>query len=298
MSKKLFLLLSIGLLSVNLFACNKKAEEAVKTSETAPITETKTETEEAIKPGEVPFDFPEIATEAKTGEYVLAPSRVSIDSEIKDYKKDKSQAGFVFYNATVVAPGEIETKVKELLEETMIPNSLIIPIKAGQTAKTGDLVLTWWQSGSGMKRAMVIEGGKEPKIFYLDDTNSEDTLKADSFNILSTDWQTGTSVACKETSSDTDYTLAIAVNASSDKILTIGWGGIMTVYTKSNCLAVPRTVNVKAGDKIYVAPYSTFKEATVVSVDASKGLVKASYEFGGEMTEEDFSFGDILLSLT
>ena len=93
-------------------------------------------------------------------------------------------------------------------QDIEMPNALIIPIPQGQTAKKGDIVLTWWQSGSGMERAIVTDDSNpaSPKVCYLDmdwkddgkgfanDHNNEQ-LRPNTFTVLkNNEWQPGAQV--------------------------------------------------------------------------------------------------------
>ena len=293
MNKKLLPLLSVGLVSVAFVACSSKTTAPVTTTPAASTTTTTTPATPAVVDLEkLPFDFPEVTLNVKAGDTVLAPSRSMIDSAIKS-----GSGTYIFYNSTVVEPGAKATKVKEIIDNTVIPNALVLPIKAGQTAKTGDIVLTWWQSGSGLQRAYVVEGGKTPKVAYLDGKSlGTDTLKADSFNVLSADWQQGTTVACKNRDTE-KYEQFTLINSAGDMVLISGWAGSLTTMTKSRCVPVPFKTDVKVGDTVYVAPYGSFSKATVSSVDAANGKIKAKYEFAGSTTEEEFSFGSVLTSM-
>lgn len=288
MGKKMLPLLSIGLLSLTLVACGPAT-----TTPTTPATPATTNTPAApATPAadKLPFDYPAVKADVKAGDTVLAPTRQAIT----DSFKDTANVMFVYYNATVVSTGDTATKVTEATggDAVEIPNALIVPIKAGGTAKKGDVVLTWWQSGSGLERAYVSEGGTTPTATYLDQKDgATEQLKADTFTVLSDDWQVGTTIACKGSGG---YDSVILVNVAGDKILTNGWGGAMAVHNKSDCSPVPVKTEAKAGDKVYVAPYGTFQEATVSSVDDTKGKVKAKYDFAGSSTEEDFAFGSVL----
>lgn len=295
MGKKLLPLLSIGLLSVTLVACGSTTTApTTKPASTTPATTTTAPAADAVIDLEkLPFDFPAVKTDFKAGDTILAPTRSMIDESMK------AAAGttpmYIFYNATVVEPGDVVSRIKEVIDTVAIPNAVIVPIKAGQSAKKGDIVLTWWQSGSGMQRAIVTEGGTTPTVTYLDDKNgATEQLKADSFNVLSADWQVGTTLACKGSGG---YDQVILINMAGDKVLTSGWAGAMAVHGKSECSPVPLKTSAKAGDTVYVAPFGTFEKATVTSVDATNGKVKAKYDFAGSSTEEDFSFGNILMSL-
>lgn len=291
MLKKIILIFSLSLLIF--LACNGKTQPPATTSTPTPNTAETTKTPDpiTIAPDKLPFEFPPVQINIKPGDTVLAPTRQMID----DSFKTGGNIMYLFYNATVVEPSDAATKVKEILKEETIPNALLIPIKSGQIAKAGDLVLTWWQSGSGMQRAYVTEGGATPKVIYIDGSNvNTETLKADSFNVLSADWQVGTAIACKGTSG---YDKLILINLSGDKVLTSGWTGAIKVQNKADCIPVPLKIDIKKGSTIYVAPYGSFEKATVTSVDKTKGKVKAKYEFAESMTEEDFSFGDILIEM-
>ncbi|MBI5754554.1 hypothetical protein HZA40_05460 [Candidatus Peregrinibacteria bacterium] len=288
MSKKLLPIISIGLLSVALVACNGKKE-------TAPATPAPTDAAalSAPAPDKLPFDYPSVKADVKVGDTVLAPSGESLANSLKN----TSSTSYIYYNGTVTEPGDKATKVKDATgSEALIPNALIIPLKSGESAKAGDIVLTWWQSGSGMERAMVIDGGATPKVNYLDGLSpiTTEALKADSFTVLSSDWQVGTTVACKDGSS---FDSVILVNVAGDKVLTNGWAGSMKVFAKSDCRPVPVKTSVKVGDTVYVAPYGGFEKATVSSVDAANGKFKAKYDFAGESTEDSFSFGSVLMAM-
>lgn len=294
MSKKMLPLLSLGLLSMTLAACSGKTDAPAKTdTATTPVT---TPVAVAPAPDQLPFEFPAVKLDMKAGDVVLAPSRSMIDSDFEAQKKG-STGTYLFYNATAVEAGEKASKLKEIIDEVTIPNALIIPIKAGQTAKKGDIVLTWWQSGSGLQRAYVTEGGKTPKVVYLDGKNiGTDTLKADSFNVLSSDWQQGTTVACKDRETE-KYEQFTLINSADDMSLISGWAGSLKTAVKSRCVPVPVKGTYKAGDTVYVAPFGTFQKATVTSVDTANGKIKAKYEFAGSSTEEEFSFGSILVTM-
>jgi len=292
MSKRILPLISVGLLSLTLAACSSKTTAPATTTPAADTSASTSTTTAAIDPEKLPFDFGDVTLNVKAGDTVLAPSRSMIDDAIKS-----GSGTYIFYNSTVVEPGAKASKLKEIIDTVTIPNALIVPIKAGQTAKTGDIVLTWWQSGSGLQRAYVIEGGATPKVAYLDGKNmGTETLKADSFNVLSADWQQGTTVACKDRDS-TDYKQATLINSSGSMVMISGWAGSLTTIDKSQCAPVPFKVSPKAGDTVYVAPFGTFQKATVSSVDAANGKIKAKYDFAGSSTEEEFSFGNFLMTL-
>src|SRR5918993_4490373 len=122
-----------------------------------------------LKPGEIPFNgFPTVGTTAKADEVVLCPSYNWIQDAVT---KGPDKVTFIFYSQKMIAPGEVESEVEFISPgKAKVPNAYIIPIPAAQKASVGDIVLTWWQSGSGMNRAIVVEAGdpSEPTVRYLD----------------------------------------------------------------------------------------------------------------------------------
>ena len=117
-----------------------------------------------------PWDFPMSTGEQLTdGELILAPYtyyKVAIDD-----KEDLKRKGLIFYKTKLETAGS-EKSVVNYMEDYELPNTLIIGLPEGATAKKGDILLTWWQSGSGMKRAIVRDDSNpaEPKVDYLDMT--------------------------------------------------------------------------------------------------------------------------------
>lgn len=118
----------------------------------------------------------------------------------------------IWYTQEMVEPGEEISEVKFMSEQKKVPNAYIVPIPAGQTAKKGDVLLTWWQSGSGLQRAYLTNAAdpKAPTVRYLDlDYGNpakakyektgigqmEEQLKPDSFVVIKNELEPGTSVA-------------------------------------------------------------------------------------------------------
>src|SRR5215210_9425361 len=167
-----------------------------------------------LKPGEIPFPgFPTVGTTAKADEVVLAPSYNWIQDAAT---KGPDKVTFIFYSQKMVAPGDVESEVEFMSPgKQKVSNAYIIPIPAGQTAKVGDIVLTWWQSGSGMNRAIVVEAANpsEPTVRYLDISydnpaksrdgkttigQMDEKLKPNSFVKLNGPWEPGTVIAVND----------------------------------------------------------------------------------------------------
>ena len=183
----------------------------------------------------------------------------------------------------------------------MIPNSLIIPIPAGQEAHNGDIVLTWWQSGSGMERAIVVDDTDptQPVVVYLDasydpDGTSEEQLEANSFFVLSTEWETGSFIVY-----ESEYYMEKwqVIKVEGNKVLAKGWGGSMAVLDKTKCTAIPFSMDFAVGDVVQIPYIGSYQEGTITKIDAAKGRVWLDTEFAGEITEEVVCFGEITTGL-
>ncbi len=303
MKKQLFF---ASLFSLAIVSCgNAKKTEDKKTD---PKDSTKTEETTSNTNGKIdPFkDFPKEALTAANGDIILTPS--------KNWQEDATTKGtdkvsFIFYDQTISEVGNEYSKIDFMSEKGIeIPNYMIIPIKSGQTAKKGDIVLTWWQSGSGMKRAIVVDDKNpaEPIVNYIDIdwTNPAkndkgvgigqmtEQLKPNSFHVISNTWESGTTVAVKEGS---DYKSATVIKVSGDKVLTMGFGGKMKVYAKSDCAPVVVKPNVKAGDMVQAPWVGNYKNLKVEKVDAKMGRVWVDDPYSDEPMV--VPFGDITSGL-
>lgn len=258
-----------------------------------------------LKPGEIPFSgFPTVGTTAKAGEVVLCPSYDWIQDAAT---KEPNKVTFIFYKQKMSAPGDVESEVEFLSPgKEKVANAYIIPIPAGQTAKVGDIVLTWWQSGSGMNRAIVVEASNpsEPTVRYLDieyDNPSkssdgkttigqmEEKLKPNSFVKISNAWEPGTVIAVND---GADKKRAQVIRVAGDKVLALGFAGRLQVYDKSACTPLPVVSNVKAGDKVKAPLAGTFTDGTVTKVDGKIGRVFV--KIGTTSEEKAIAFGDVM----
>jgi hypothetical protein len=259
----------------------------------------------ALKPGEIPFQgFPPVNTTARADEVVLAPSYNWIQDAAT---KGPDKVTFIWYSQKMVAPGEVESEVEFLSPgKAKIPNAYVIPIPAAQMAKVGDIVLTWWQSGSGMNRAIVVEAADptQPTVRYLDiDYDNpaksrdgkttigqmDEKLKPNSFVRLTSPWEPGTTLAVNDGASRKSVKV---IRVAGEKILALGSAGTLKVYDKANVTPVPIRPNVKAGDKVQAPKYGTFAEAAVTRVDARNGRVFV--KFGTAPEEKAIAFGDVM----
>ena len=253
-------------------------------------------------PGMTPWDFPTVGLASEPGNCVLVPSYSMYTSIFEeDVPADQT---LIFYDAKMSATGDIESDIEFLFDGVQkMPNSMIINIPKGQSAKVGDIVLTWWQTGSGMQRAIVTDAKDplSPKVRYLDldydnpamDDESgksigatEYQLKPDTFVKISSDWQEGNYIAVR---SDWGWENAQVVKVAGDKVLTVGFAGKMKVYNTADCKTIPLVPAVKPGDVVWAVTSISFAEATVVSVDKKMGVVVVK----ANDTEYPVSYGEI-----
>ena len=249
-----------------------------------------------------PFDFPSAGTTAKKGEKVLVPSYNWL---VDAMQKGTDKTTMIWYAQTMEEPGDETSMIKFLSgEPKKVPNAYIVPIPAGQTAKTGDIVLTWWQSGSGLQRAIVTDAAdpKAPTVRYLDlaydnPAKSRDgkttigqmneQIKPDSFVVIKNELEPGTSVAI-----GSEMTHGQIIRVESDKVFVKLFAGKVGVFPKSDVKAVPIKPNVKVGDKLKAEYVGRFKDGTVSKVDEKIGRVWVKFENVSE--DKVIAFGDLM----
>lgn len=259
------------------------------------------DTEPSVK---FPFpDFPKVGVSAKPGDYVLAPSY----NWIKDAaEKGVETTTFIWYVQKMAVPGKEDSELQFLQERHKVPNAYIIPIPPKQTAKKGDIVLTWWQTGSGMQRAIVVDDADpaRPIVRYLDIAydnpaksrdgsttigKMDERLVPDSFVKLKS-WDPGTRVAVQ---AGANQRVATIIHVSGASVLVLETGNKLAVYPKNDCQAVPLMLNVSAGDRAKAPRYGqNFASATVASVDERNGRVFV--RFDGDKEDKAIAFGEVL----
>lgn len=273
-----------------------------KLSEAKPpsISSSAPDTAEAVK---FPFaDFPKVETTAKAGEYVIVPSY----NWIKDAaEKGIDSTNFIWYVQKMAQPDKENSEIQFMSERKKVPNAYIVAIPPGQKAKNGDIVLTWWQTGSGMQRAIVVDDKDpiSPIVRYLDieydnPAKSRDNVTTigkmdekivpDSF-VQIKDWDAGTTVAIQD---GANLKKGRVIRVADDKVLVLEGVGKLKVYPKSSCKPVAITPNVKEGDRVKAPFVGNFKDAAVSKVDAKIGRVFV--KFDGQSDEKAIPFGDVI----
>lgn len=248
-------------------------------------------------------DFPKVETTAKAGDFVLVPSYSWLQDAAD---KGVEETRFIWYTQKMAAPDKENSEVQFMSERRKVPNAYIIAIAAGQKAKAGDVVLTWWQTGSGMQRAIVVEDKDPaaPVVRYLDidyenPAKSRDNvttigkmdekIQPDTFVKLK-EFDPGTTVAVQD---GANLKKAAVIRVAGDKILVSESNGKLKVYPKSQCKAVPVIPQVKEGERVKAPSYGQiFENAAVSRIDAKIGRVFV--KFDGQAEEKAVSFGDVL----
>lgn len=317
--KKLILTFLMAFAAFFIVACGGGGEETSSTDEgtttedtlSGESTEATTESSTVkLAPGEIPFDFPKVNTKGLAGQYVLCPSYKAWTTKLE--KEDPTKEPYIFYNAKMSKPGEVESEIDFTFDgKQMMPNSMFIPIPKGSRASKGNVVLTWWQTGSGMQRAIVTDDSNpaEPVVRYLDlnwDNPAKDKesgkgigqteykLKPDSFVILN-NLAMGSKAAAKE-GNDWKSVQLIKEDGDKKKVLTLGFAGKMKVYDKEDIAYLPQIIKLKAGDKVKAVFVGTFKDATVVRTDDKMGVVFVKFDKIGK-DEKPVSFGEVVTFL-
>lgn len=285
-------------------SCGGGAESTDETNSDSTATD---ETVEAVRSEIDPFpEFPMVSLNANEGDIILTPSK---NWQVDATAEGADKTTFIFYKQTLASAGEGTSSVNFMGEPGVeIPNYMIIPIKPNQTAKKGDIVLTWWQTGSGMQRAIVTDATDPaaPKVNYLDlswDNPAKTAegvgigqatyqIAAGTFHVLTEEWAPGTTVAVN---ADGKTVAAKVVCVSGDKVLTIGFAGKMNIYEKSACTPCPVQTNVKVGDDIQVPWVGSFVASKVVKIDAANGRVWCDDPYSDDPMV--VAFGDVHTTL-
>lgn len=304
------ILLIVALCAMFLTACSKtetntnstaaNTANGAKNTATAQATPTIDPNTQATFPFK---DFPAVETTAKTGEVVLVPSYNWLQEATV---KGGDKVTMIWYAQKMSAPDKEMSEVEFMSEKKKVPNAYIVPIPAGQKAKKGDIVLTWWQSGSGMQRAIVVDDANpaEPVVRYLDlDYDNpakakdgktgigqmDEQLKPNTFVKINAPFDVGTMVAVQD---GADQKPAQVIRVAGDKVFVNGFAGKIAVVDKSRCTPFPLVSTAKEGDKVKAVWVNSLKDGTVTKVDAKIGRVFIKFDVDSK--EKAVSFGEVM----
>lgn len=241
----------------------------------------------------LPFDYPNGPTDAKPGQFVLAPTQSTVEEALE---VGAERQAFIFYAGVLESATATTSVVKSVAgRKSQVPNALVVAIGPPAPAAVGDILLTAWASGTGLQRAIVVEGGtpESPSVRYLDMTldspsgwgEKVDQLPKGSFRKLSRPGTPGTTVACQDKKRTTRQ---IVISRAESKLLGLGFAGKLKVFDATACQALPIEPKVKANEAVRVPVLGAFTAATVTKTDAAIGRVWAKYAHGSEQREEAF----------
>lgn len=225
-------------------------------------------------------------------DYVLTPAKSSID-----FMKNKGldSALFVFYPRLVIGLTSDSVIVDEIGTRVSIPNLLVIPFSKNCKVIKGDVLLTWWQKGTGMQRAIVLNSDSTytPTVYYLDNQYSlyspatdikywMDTLLPNSFLVLRDSVMVGRSALYEDLYYSTFYKI---VSSNLDKVVAINWAGSVKVFDKYELELVSFMRSFDKGDSVMVPYYGTYCSGRVKKVWADLGKLTVDITFIDEKIE-------------
>ncbi len=239
--------------------------------------------------GRLPFAYDPVTPAAAPGDMVLAPPRQWIDNALVHGIDEQP---FMFFRAELLERGEAGSVVKTPAGRLeAIPNALLIPIPKGGRARAGQIVLTAWQSGTGLQRAMVIKDGtpESPNVHYLDLKykhpsglgKATERLAPDSFRLLTEPGEPGTSVACRDGDRHRHF---IVVHRGPQRMIGWGFAGRLQVLERASCRSLEITPKID-DSALFVPVMGVFQQARVRHYEEELGRVFVRYKTGGEDEE-------------
>ncbi|MCC5945548.1 MAG: hypothetical protein JJT94_11490 [Bernardetiaceae bacterium] len=234
-------------------------------------------------------DLPDAKLNAEAGDYVLCPTEAALR------KYDTTKSGTILYYVQELKEvGDKTSLVKFSMSEARVANNILVPIPKGQEAKKGDIVLTWWQTGSGLERGLVVDDSnpKEPIVRYLGlewgnpakykdklVAQQDYQLKPNSFQVIKDDFVAGRNVLID------GNTAATVLALHGDKVLILGYASRMSVVDKSQCMLLPlSSAKYKAGDEVnIITRMNGVAKAKVISNEPTLGRVKVDVAGKEEM---------------
>lgn len=233
-----------------------------------------------------PWDFPQqVKVKIAEGQTVLSPYTYYPEA-LKEGKSPK-EAVLIFYDTTVKNVGEEKSVLATYNGEVEMPNALIVPLPDNAKAKKGDILLTWWQSGSGLQRAIVVDDSNplEPKVCYLDlrwpdnpespkltEKKKGESLKPSTFAVIKDKtWQSGAQVAIHK---EDEWLAGTLIHVEGNKVLVLGFGSKIEAYDKADVRIIPFKEKIKVGDEVWATWVNTYRPGYVVThVDNEAGRV-------------------------
>lgn len=281
-------------LAFALTGCGNSTPKQNQNDEPNQQTEVNEEPQQEVQEPGFPWDFPEGNINEGLAEGQTALSVQSFYPSNLEESDDPANETYIFYSTTVKSVGETTSMVSDFGSIVEMPNSLIIPLPAGQKAQKGDIILTWWQSGSGMERAIVTDASnpEAPKVDYLDldykddgtgfaNENANEQIEPNTFTILRDgEWQPGAQIVVV----GDGYEAGTLISYTDDQVLMLGFAGKISVVDRSDCKVVPLKQDLKVGDEVRAIFTSSYKAGyTIKKIDENIGRVWVEGSFGDEV---------------
>lgn len=220
------------------------------------------------------------------GKYVLSPSKANYDSLLANGIENVI---FVYYPRNFIKSEKDFLYLKEFGDTIEMPKSITIPLPDSQMVSKGDVVLTWWQNGTGMQRALVLskEPTYTPTVYYLDNqyyfyySDNDplfwiDTLMPSSFLKIEDKLMPGRSCSITGKYVSSFYTI---INSLGYKLVVMSWSGDLQIVSTKECEIVPMNTTFEVGDSVSVPYLGTYTNGTVKTVydDIGKMMVKINF---------------------
>ena len=263
------------LLTVALVSCSSQPDTSQKTTQPVP--------KDKVAVDSFPWPFSQdIDLQAEEGQNAL--SCYTFYHVAIGQGRELAQESLIFYNTTIVKCGNTKTTLADKVE---MPNALVIPLPKKVKAAKGDILLTWWQSASGMQRAIVTDDELpfEPKVDYLDldhsgqEANpglaqqmSGEQLRPNTFAVLTSgEWQSGAPLAY---GSRDQWSAATLIHEKDGRVLMLIDGNRLVACDKKDCRLIPFNVEYAAGESVWGAVEGHFSPGfRVTNYDKEKGRV-------------------------
>ena len=252
-----------------------------------------------LAPGNMPFEFPILEkTDAMSGDKVFS---VNMKLVMNAYNAGKKQFGTQYLLATMKTPGSKQSIVT-FVSDQPTPNSGIVRIPKGITAKKGDIVAGKW--AVNMTRGIVTDASnpKAPKVRFIglsydnpakaDDKKTgigvyDYQLKEGEFLVISKPYDPASACALKKGSS---YKLMTVFRAHGDRVM----GTQFTRFTsaaKADCLPLPLRPKYKKGTAVWAPWVGTMSKGKITKVDVGRYLIKFDESQKGEKM---IAFGEVI----
>ncbi|HET9955674.1 MAG TPA: hypothetical protein VFQ61_14265 [Polyangiaceae bacterium] len=244
---------------------------------------------EAPRVTQDPFGLGQQKLAAQVGDFVLAPSRASLERAMNE---PHGVHTFAYLGAHVEQVGETHARLRwSTAQRGNVPNELVIPITREAVAELGGVLLTA-TPGFGLERVLVEAGGtpNAPRVISLDracltlDAAQPEpvTLEKGTFQPLRQAGELGATLSCR---SEGHVMPWILTAKTPERWLAWGFSGQVRTFAASECKTLPILPEVRVGENVFVPVAGEYVNATVRRVEANTGRVFVQHDFAAEARE-------------